>query len=456
MKRPNILILMTDEHRFDVNGFAGNSVVRTPVMDELARTGVVFDNAYTPSPICIPMRQCFASGMYPRSCGVEWYGQDLEPGHLTFARHFSHHAYDTTACGKLHHMGPDTNGGWMRRIGMDHQRSEMSIQNDPGAVVEEFHRYAGQGPKKWSDAQEILRAGVGRGPHTEARDEYATRGFELFVEETFLDPYYDKTQNHRPQMLYLGLNNPHYPYLAEENKFKHYLNRVEPFLIEEPFDHPFLGKCPFMDGPLVVGDPKEGGHVSERDIRRATAAYYANIESCDEKFGRALGALENAGENLDEWIIVVTTDHGEMLNQHAIWEKQKFFEGSVRIPMIIRYPKGIQGGQRIQENVNAIDVFATLCDLSGLPTPKGLESRSLVPLMMGESGDWDNETLSQFIARNLMIKRDDLKYHSYGEDLPEVLFDLSKDPGETRNAIDDPQHEAAVKAFRQRRQELGF
>ncbi|MCJ7549352.1 MAG: sulfatase-like hydrolase/transferase [Anaerolineae bacterium] len=93
-KRPNILFLMSDQHRADVAGFAGNSVVRTPTLDELARTGVVFRNAYTPSPICIPGRQCPTSGQLPKTCNCEgWI--DLAPGYRTFARDFSRHAYTT-------------------------------------------------------------------------------------------------------------------------------------------------------------------------------------------------------------------------------------------------------------------------------------------------------------------------------------------------------------------------
>ncbi|MFH1498299.1 MAG: sulfatase-like hydrolase/transferase [Verrucomicrobiota bacterium] len=92
-KPPNILFLMSDEHRADVAGFAGDPVVRTPVLDELARTGVVFQNAYTPSPICIPGRQCMMTGKLPRTIGCEWFGQDLAPDAMTFAKRFSQEAW---------------------------------------------------------------------------------------------------------------------------------------------------------------------------------------------------------------------------------------------------------------------------------------------------------------------------------------------------------------------------
>ena len=105
-KRPNILFLMSDEHRPDVTGYAGNDIVKTPTLDWLANTGVTFSNAYTPSPICVPGRQCMMSGQLPKTCNCEgWI--DLAVGHMTFARRFSQYAYQTVACGKLHHFGSD-------------------------------------------------------------------------------------------------------------------------------------------------------------------------------------------------------------------------------------------------------------------------------------------------------------------------------------------------------------
>lgn len=118
-KRPNILFLMSDQHRADVAGFAGNPVVRTPHLDTLASDGIVFENAYTPSPICIPARQCMASGQYSMSNGCVRYGDDLPPFSNTFARVLSQYGYTTVAAGKLHHVGIDQMQGWDIRIAGD-------------------------------------------------------------------------------------------------------------------------------------------------------------------------------------------------------------------------------------------------------------------------------------------------------------------------------------------------
>jgi choline-sulfatase len=185
------------------------------------------------------------------------------------------------------------------------------------------------------------------------------------------------------------------------------------------------------------------------------AAYYAMVETIDALYGTVLDTIESVGQDLDDWIVIYCSDHGEMLGEHGIWEKQKFFEGSVRVPLIVRWPARFAQGRVVEENVSLCDLFATLCDLAGLPIPAGLDSRSLVPLMRGDASTWENEAVSQFGPTNLMIKRDQLKYQYYGPDMPEVLFDLDADPGETRNWIDEPGYAKHVEAFRQRLAELG-
>lgn len=436
--KPNILFLMSDEHRFDVAGYSGDRIVRTPVLDRLAEDGVVFANAYTPSPICIPARQCLMAGQLPRTCGCEKYGDDLPPGSMTFARQLAENGYETVVSGKLHHMGTDQMQGWTRRISGD-----MHIHSSYlGKRAQESRRPMGD--VKWSDVKEIARAGVGRGQCV-SHDEYAVEGALQFIEDYFCDPYYDREQTH-PLLLKVSLLQPHYPYMTSEEKFTYYLNRVEPYVNEKVFDHPFLSQR----------QVRPGVDASERELRRATAAYYGMVETIDSMYGQVLEALRRVGQNLDDWIIVYTSDHGEMLGQHGVWEKQKFFEASARVPLIIRYPKRFASGGVVNENVNLCDLFATLCELTGTDTPSGLDSRSLLPLMEGRAEGWDNETVSQFGGRNLMIKRDHLKYQYYGEDIPEVLFDLHRDPGETTNYLADPVYAEDVRAFRERRSVYGF
>ncbi len=148
-----------------------------------------------------------------------------------------------------------------------------------------------------------------------------------------------------------------------------------------------------------------------------------------------------------------------MLGEHGIWEKTRFYEGSVRVPLIIRWPKGFPGGRVVDENVNLCDLFATLCDLAGLEIPDGLDSRSMVPLLKNKPCQWQNESISQFGARegkHVMIKQDALKYQYYGATVAEVLFDLEVDPDENENVSTEPEYADAMSAFRHRLGTLGY
>jgi choline-sulfatase len=448
--RPNILFLMSDEHRADVAGFAGNGVVRTPFLDGLAATGTTFDNAYAPSPICVPCRQAMASGQRPRTCGVERYGQDLPPGSMTFARRLAQFGYESVCAGKLHHLGSDPMQGWTQRIGLD-----TTVGPSHRDLLESPTPPDDSGLGKWSDAREVLRAGVGRGFGTHDVDANAIHGAELFTRQFFADPYYDRPASHKPLMLMLSLNRPHYPYFTDEERFTFYLNRVTPYYGEPVFDHPFLGSRAIDE------------QITRRDARRATAAYYGMIDEIDADYGNFAKHLEHLGQDLDDWWIVYASDHGEMLGEHGIWEKQKFFEASVRVPLIIRPPRSLRddwqsAGRRVAENVSLLDLFPTFCDAAGVTLPKNVEldGQSLLPLLRGARLQRDDEVTSELGGTNLMIKRGPLKYQWYAQHAQtpaaEVLFDLDREPDESRNLIEESRYAEDLIWFRARREMYGF
>lgn len=454
-RRPNILFLMSDEHRADVSGFAGDPVIRTPTLDWLAEGGVVFNNAYTPSPICVPARQCTLAGQFPKTCGCEgWIG--LPSGHLTYPAQLGRYGYQTTAFGKLHLQGPDQLKGWQQRpvgdvgYGYGNERLEAIDKTPP-----EDDPLNVPGMSKWSDEKELRRAGPGPVHPTDA---LTIAGVQNWLDARFLGTWYDRHNPQQPLLLYVGLHDPHYPYTCREDLFRYYLPRVRGYQIETPFDHPFLGLSPWPPTPLQAGVD-----VPQRVVQRARAAYYGKVETMDMHYGQVLDTLRQAGEDLDDWIIIYCSDHGDQLGEHGVWEKQKFFEGSVRVPLIIRAPRLLPAGTRVDANVNLCDLFATLCHLVDVPVPAGLDSRSLQALMTQETVNWSDETCSFFLQQgfqNVMIKRGDLKYQWYFHEtrgpLGEVLFDLTADPLETKNHLSAPQYRQDLAAFRHRLTELGY
>lgn len=419
--KPNVLFLMSDEHRFDVSGFAGNKIVRTPVLDFLADGAAVFDNAYTPSPVCIPARQCLAAGQYPRHCRVEEYGEDLPSGYPTFAKWFGEEGYVTAAAGKLHHMGTDQMQGWRIRLAGDTQVGECYYREQKEYKIK---REGGGIRGKWDEKKEILRAGPGFSAYAR-RDCLTIQAAKNFIYEQFVDSFYDRADPGEPVFLYVGLMNPHYPYIARQDLFDYYLNRVEPYRNKQIFQHSFLGNCP-NGSALEIGK-----NLSERDVCRAMAAYYANIETIDKQFGEVIKTLEKAGQNLDDWVIIYCSDHGEMLGEHSLWEKQKFFEGSVRVPLFLRY-RGIEA-RRIKRNVSLVDIYPTLCRLCDIKLPDNLDGTDLL-----KEVSKPREIYSQWLD-HVMVKLGSIKYQRYG-DGSEVLFDLNVDPDENRNLINETRY----------------
>jgi choline-sulfatase len=331
--------------------------------------------------------------------------------------------------------------GWRTRIAPDAEISDAYIED---RIDSEFARYTPPARAgKWSNQRELEEARVADGPYQQF-DRRAFTATMDFINRYLEDPEYLRPGSHRPLLLKMSLLQPHYPFFTDQVLWDYYRDRVSIYA-EEPCGHPVLS----------LSQQNRPVHVSEQVIRRATTAYYGMITTVDTYYGRVLSRLEELGQDLDDWIIIYTSDHGEMLGEHGIWEKTRFYEGSVRVPLIIRWPKRFPGGRIVNENVSLCDLYATLCDLAGIEVPPGLDSRSLAPLLEGTSAGWCNEAVSQMGREHVMIKQDDLKYQYYGEEIPEVLFDLARDPGERVNLAGDPSYADSMRHSRARLAELG-
>jgi choline-sulfatase len=456
---------MNDQHRPDVAGFAGDDVVRTPTLDWLAETGSVFTNAYTPAPVCIPGRHSIRTGKLPRTWSRDGHEAFESPNYPTLPLQFGRHGYMTASGGKEHYPGWNQHQGWRKRLGPTPVKQHgISAEHVPDSVP---GAHPEQQNWKWSGAKEIKRAGVADA-RTQLQDRRVTEGVVQYVRELFSSPYYDRAQPETPLLLKTSLIQPHYPYFTDsEELFQYYLNRVDPIVEDQPDgDHPVLHGAQTKSECRIV---EPGVDVSEREIRRATAAYNAMTQRVDQLFGAVIEALRNNGEDPDEWVIVFTSDHGELLGERGMWGKSQFYESSAGVPLIVRYPERFEP-RTIDTNVNLCDLYATLCDLCDIALPEDLDSRSLVPLLAGDRETWasvhGDETIVQDVGYNsvtdgvtsqhCMIKRGDLKYCYYGESAPEVLFDIESDPGETTNVLEDPAYAEALETFRSRRAELGY
>ena len=443
--KPHVLLLIDDEHRPDVLAIEGNPHIRTPILDRCMAEGTYFRSAYTPAPVCVPARQSFLTGLYPRHCGCTCFDTTLPSDVLTIPSHLGHYGYYAACAGKMHFLGTDQLHGWHHRIGGDvavvvddSPLSDLAAAADPArratSTVE-------PGTGLWQTKKEVANARVGRGSNLK-EDIYSVDGAMMFIEDYFVDQDYDRPHN-EPLLLAVSLNSPHYPYQCPDDLFSYYMRRVEPYVeeLQDNFDcHEFF-------------KVRIGTDVSLREARRATAAYYGLVESVDRQYGRVVNRLEELGV-LDDFIIIFLSDHGEMLGQKSLWHKLQFFEGSARVPFSISAPGIVPDSERtVRHNVSLVDLFPTLCELVDIPIPEGLDGRSLVPLMRGDADQWLNEVYSEMYhdlnGPGEMVKIDDLKYSRFNErDWPDQLFDLAKDPEERNNLIDDPEYSDDLKRLR--------
>lgn len=447
--KPNILLLINDEHRPDILPIEGNAIIRTPTLSRFMDEGVYFRNAYTPSPVCVPARQSFLSGLYPRNCGCLNFGDPMPTEVRTIPGHLGNYGYYSCGAGKMHFVGSDVMHGWHERIGRD-------IIGNNGypypAVKDEHHaktqREPGTGMKQNKTAQEIKDAQPGIG-HWMLHDQYNVDGALLFLEEYFVNASYDRPKSN-PLCMAVSLSAPHYPYQCPLDLFNYYMQRVEP-IVEEPNEN--FG----YDNFFRVQINKD---VTYRQAHRATAAYYGMIEWMDTQFGRVVEKMEHLNV-LDDFIVVFLSDHGEMLGTKGLWEKQSFFDASARVPLSIWYPKKFgKKPQIFEQNVSLVDLFPTLCELAEIPPPDELDGNSLIPLIEGNSDDWKDTVYSElWRAQNgpsVMVKEGSLKYFRFDNNKgwPEQLFDLSNDPNENHNLIENPNYIQELSKLRQKAEAL--
>lgn len=447
-KYPNILLLMSDEHRPDILGFEGNDVVRTPVLDSLAEEGVYFRNAYCTSPVCVPSRQSFLSGKLPSTIKCRQFGDTFNSDILTFPGQLVRYGYNTVAFGKMHFEDADQMHGWTERPSGDiWVRIRPQLAPDAEQIAMSRQEKAKKGLTFWGPIKEIRNTRV-------IGENEGKRGVDLkqvenaceYLEKYFVDSNYSRPRGDEPLCMAVSLMHPHYPFQCTQDEFDYYMTRVKPFLETAPNDHP----CHKQYNVVV------GNDVTEQELLRATAAYYGQVEFIDTMYGKVLQTLKKLNV-FDDFVVIYWSDHGEMLGQHGCWEKKQFYDASSRVNLIIHDPRNPRNGHTVKEVVSLLDIFPTICDIAGVPTPDDIEGDSLAGLINGNTTGWRNEAVSELWnwyhggMGCLMIRKNNLKYVRYNHpDYPEQLFDMKQDSAETRNLINNTAYKKCLDALRKR------
>ena len=419
-RQPNILLFIADQMTPFMLEACGYGGARTRHMSALAARAVSFTNAYTPSPICVPARSCLMTGLATSTTGCYDNGDPYPSFIPTFAHYLTNAGYETVLAGKMHFIGADQLHGYQRRLNTDIYPSgfiwsyPLLPDDDPDAMAFDF-------------APQYQAENIGAGWSTELQYDEETQYRALEYLRHALD---------RPFMLTVSFTNPHPPYKVPRKYWEMYAD-ADMALPHYPddmdarysdFDRAFIRWY-----GLDRKDIRDPRHLVAMRRGFAALAHYV-----DDKLGELLEVLEEQGLR-DDTIVIVTSDHGEMLGEKGLIQKRSLYEWSARIPLIIDWPGA--GARSIDTPVSLIDLPATFIDLAGQEPARPLEGRSLIQAIHGEplaSEPVISEYHGEGIMRpSFMVRKGDWKYIYCHRSAPQ-LFNLAEDPGEWANRSGDP------------------
>jgi len=413
-KWDDILIFLSDQHSASEMGCMGNPIVKTPHLDRLAGEGVLFEQAYTSCPLCIPARMSLLTGRLPSKINQFDNRGSIHSDQPTFLHSLSLAGYETVLCGRMHFEGMDQRHGFTRRIAGDITPTHIGSTAD---VFAERGEYA----KTFAAAGSIHIIGGGNSPVLE---------YDRYVVEAALD--YLARDHGKPQCLVVGTYAPHFPYVAPPELYEYYRDRVE-----------LPGTADESVNPIHPVHGKRQQDKSEDIVRAARAAYYGLVEFTDQCVGRVHDAwreyLRRTGR---EGVFAYLSDHGDHAGDRGFYGKQSFYEASSHIPFLFQ-GKGVKPGIRISSPVSLMDLGPTLCDLTGGEAVPDQDGVSLAEsLLKGKEdrerlvqAEWVNGAFSKEEDRRFgkMLRKGEWKFITYA-DYPhdDELYRLRDDPGEVR------------------------
>jgi arylsulfatase A-like enzyme len=439
--RRNVLFLMADDLNCDL-GCYGETTMKTPHIDQLARRGVKFERAYCQFPLCSPSRSSLLTGRRPNATGVLTnpsaktpmapHFRQLLPDAITLPQLFKRNGWFSARVGKLYHYGVPNDIGTSSLD--DYYSWDLAI-NPRGLDRESHDKIFSLQPGQFGGTVSWLAADGEDGDHTDGIGATeAIRLLERFKKEA------------RPFFLGVGFYRPHTPYVAPRKYFDLYpADRIE----LPPLSADDKSRIP---APAYASAKKEQETMTETQRREAIQAYHASVSFMDAQLGRVIEALDRLGLT-DNTIVVFASDHGYHLADHGLWQKMSLFERCARVPLIIAAPGAKGNGQTSRSIVELLDVYPTLAELCGLTAPPELEGKSLAPLLDDPTKSVKNAALTQVRRGQNMdgyaVRTARWRYVEWAQGAKGAqLFDEENDPGETRNLASDPLHASTMAELR--------
>ncbi|MDD4871362.1 MAG: sulfatase [Kiritimatiellae bacterium] len=441
IQRPNVVFILTDDHRWDHLSCAGHPFLKTPNIDRIAAEGVMFRNMFVTTSLCSPSRASFLSGLYAHSHGVVNNFTDY-PGELTsFPMRLQEEGYETAYIGKWH-MNEDDDS---TRPGFDYWVSHKG----QGNYFDNTFNINGQ--------RQVLK-----GYYTERITDMAVDWL--------------KKPRTKPFVMILGHKAPHTPFTPEP-RYAHIYDDINIPYPKSAFtleDKPEWVKQRIdtwhgIYGPLYGFRKKfpDTRPESVIDFARFVRDYTAAIKSVDDSVGRIYQTLQKNGQ-LDNTLFIFAGDNGMFLGEHGMTDKRTMHEESIRVPLVARYPKCIKPGTVIDQMVLNIDLAPSVIDICGARPLRDIHGMSWKRLLSGEGSGWRTSWYYEYNYEKQFpytpnvrgIRTDRWKYVHYphgdgGLDRHKAEFyDLKNDPGENRNLIDDPASQRIIQQLKKDLEDL--
>lgn len=439
--KPNILFLMADQHRGDCLGADGNGAISTPQLDRIAREGVRFANAYSSTPTCTPARAGLLTGLAPWNHGMLAYGRVANRYPYEMPRALASAGYYTYAIGKLHYTPQRNLHGYHGALLDESGRSEsIDFRSDYRSW------FYSEAPQLDPDATGVGFNDYNAKPYVLPERLHPTAWTGRAAAE-FINGY----QRREPFFLKVSFARPHSPYDPPQRWMDRYR--------EAPLPKAQAGK--WAERFATRNSDKNDiwrGRMPENEIRTSRQGYYGSISFIDEQIGRILEALERRGM-LENTLILYTSDHGDMTGDHHLWRKSYAYEASARVPMLMRWPKGMVSeprGRVLAHPVELRDIFATFLDAAGAQPERPIDGRSMLDLARGKTVGWREfidlehgvcyDKVNQWTA----LTDGEWKYIFHAFDGEEQLFHLAKDRAELQDLAPSVPHEEQLRWWRGR------
>ncbi|MGH3087341.1 MAG: sulfatase-like hydrolase/transferase, partial [Rubrobacteraceae bacterium] len=452
MTKPNVLWICPDQQRVDTLGCYGNEIVRTPNIDRLAENGALFENCFSQNSVCAPSRASMLTGRYPRTTRARQNGQAIPPDEKLVTRLLADAGYVCGLSGKLHisPCHPSASPATERRVDDGYAEFHWSHHPDPDWPTNEYIHWLSEKGVEYSRSP--FRGSKHVQTSVPAEHHQSTWCAQKAIDFIEAGAAFD-----HPWLFSVNMFDPHHPFDPPAECLERYLN----FMDDIPLPNYEPGEL--EDKPSFQKSDHHGAYgerlypfseMTDDDHRHIRAAYWAMCDLIDDQVGRVLDVLESTGQSEDT-IVIFMSDHGEMLGDHGIYLKGPYFyEELVKVPLIVSLPGKISTGKRIEALTELVDLAPTLLDAAGLEPYPGMQGRSLMPLLIGQTAPTPHrsDVYCEYYdampwhknpaAHATMIRTERHKLVAVHSLDTGELYDLEYDPDEIHNLWDSPNHRA--------------